>query len=126
MNKKIKKYNKNIFILLLLILLYIRIIQIEYKKKNNYSSTPKISIFLPIYNKAMFLKRSINSIQIQTLRNIEIIAVNDYSDDNSLEILFLFHLLLEIWFDNIYNLFSNKIHSINRIGRKWFKNKNCK
>ena len=87
MNKKIKKYNKNIFILLLLILLYIRIIQIEYKKKNNYSSTPKISIFLPIYNKAMFLKRSINSIQIQTLRNIEIIAVNDYSDDNSLEIL---------------------------------------
>ena len=35
----------------------------------------------------MFLKRSITSIQIQTLRNIEIIVVNDYSDDNSLEIL---------------------------------------
>ena len=68
------KYNKIIFILLLLILLYIIIIQVEYKRNNNYSSTPKISIFLPIYNKAKFLKRSITSIQIQTLRNIEIIS----------------------------------------------------
>ena len=48
---------------------------------------PKISIFLPIYNKANFLFRSIGSIQNQTLKNIEIIAVNDGSTDNSLKIL---------------------------------------
>jgi glycosyltransferase EpsH len=42
---------------------------------------------LPIYNKASFLKRSIESIQKQTLKNIEIIAINDYSIDNTLKIL---------------------------------------
>ena len=48
---------------------------------------PKISIFLPIYNKAKYLERSIGSIQKQTLRDIEIIPVNDGSTDNSLNIL---------------------------------------
>ena len=48
---------------------------------------PNISIFLPIYNKALFLNRSIFSIQNQTLKNIEIVAVNDFSTDDSLKIL---------------------------------------
>lgn len=59
--------------------------------KNNYDNTkyykPKISIFLPIYNKAKYLRRSIKSIQKQSLKEIEIIPVNDCSTDNSLEIL---------------------------------------
>jgi glycosyltransferase involved in cell wall biosynthesis len=42
---------------------------------------------LPIYNKAQYLSRSIGSIQIQTLKDIEIIPVNDCSNDKSLEIL---------------------------------------
>ena len=48
---------------------------------------PKISIFLPIFNKEKYIKRSIGSIQRQTLKNIEIIPVNDGSTDNTLEIL---------------------------------------
>jgi glycosyltransferase involved in cell wall biosynthesis len=48
---------------------------------------PKVSIFLPIYNKGNYLLRSIGSIQKQSLKNIEIIAVNDASTDNSLDIL---------------------------------------
>ena len=52
----------------------------------NYSK-PKISIFLPIYNKEKYLKRSISSIQKQSLKEIEIIPVNDCSTDNSLNIL---------------------------------------
>ena len=48
---------------------------------------PKISIFLPIYNKGKYIKRSIESIQNQTLKDIEIIAVNDFSKDNSLNII---------------------------------------
>ena len=48
---------------------------------------PKISIFLPIYNKVQYLKRSIGSIQRQTLKDIEILPINDKSTDNSLEIL---------------------------------------
>ena len=49
----------------------------------NYDK-PKISIFLPIYNKEKYLKRSISSIQKQSLKEIEIIPVNDCSTDNSL------------------------------------------
>ena len=53
----------------------------------NYDKNPKISIFLPIYNKEKYLNRSISSIQNQTLKNIEIIAINDFSTDKSLTIL---------------------------------------
>jgi glycosyltransferase involved in cell wall biosynthesis len=51
------------------------------------NSIPKISIFIPIYNKQKYLKRCIDSIQNQTLKDIEIIAVNDHSNDSSLEII---------------------------------------
>ena len=54
---------------------------------NIYYHKPKISIFLPIYNKAKYLKRSITSIQKQSLKEIEIIPVNDCSTDNSLNII---------------------------------------
>ena len=47
----------------------------------------KISIYLPIYNKEIFLERSIRSLQKQTLKEIEIIGVNDYSTDKSYNIL---------------------------------------
>ena len=47
----------------------------------------KISIFIPIYNKENFITKCIQSIQSQTLKDIEIIAVNDHSTDNSLKIL---------------------------------------
>ena len=39
---------------------------------------------MPIYNKENYIIRSIQSLQNQTLKNIEIIAVNDYSSDGSL------------------------------------------
>lgn len=58
----------------------------KYILKNN-KNIPKISVFIPIYNKEQYIKRSIGSIQRQTLKEIEIIAVNDCSTDNSLEIL---------------------------------------
>ena len=70
MEKKNKKIN--IFILLIIIIF---INSIYKKKRNNNSFQPKISVYLPIYNKEKFLKRSIRSIQKQTFRNIEIIPV---------------------------------------------------
>ena len=57
------------------------------EKINLSLKKPKISIFLPIFNKERYLIRSINSIQIQSLKDIEIIAVNDCSTDNSLKLL---------------------------------------
>lgn len=42
---------------------------------------------MPVYNGSKFIKRSINSVLEQTLKDLEIICVNDESTDNSLEIL---------------------------------------
>jgi len=47
---------------------------------------PKISIIVPIYNKEEYLDRFLNSIINQTLKNIEIILIDDGSSDNSLVI----------------------------------------
>ena len=48
---------------------------------------PKISIIVPVYNVEEYLPRCLDSLKNQTLRDIEIICVNDGSTDNSLEIL---------------------------------------
>ena len=53
--------------------------------KRHILKEPKISIFLPIYNKENYINRCIQSLQKQTLKNIEIIAVNDYSNDGTLD-----------------------------------------
>lgn len=47
----------------------------------------KISIIIPVYNVAEYLPACLDSLVNQTLQDIEIIAVNDGSPDNSLEIL---------------------------------------
>jgi glycosyltransferase involved in cell wall biosynthesis len=43
---------------------------------------PKISILIPVYNGADFLKEAIDSALAQTYPNIEILVVNDGSDDS--------------------------------------------
>lgn len=47
----------------------------------------KVSIIVPIYNVEMYLVEALDSLQRQTLHDIEIICVNDGSKDNSLEIM---------------------------------------
>ena len=47
---------------------------------------PYVSIILPIYNMSNYLDRCLTSLKNQTLKNIEIICVDDGSIDNSLEI----------------------------------------
>ncbi len=52
------------------------------------SKTPAdVSIVIPVYNAAEFLPECLDSCLNQTLKNIEIICVDDGSKDNSLEIL---------------------------------------
>lgn len=48
---------------------------------------PKISVIIPIYNAEQHLQQALDSISRQTYKNIEIIALDDGSTDNSLEIL---------------------------------------
>ena len=53
------------------------------KKKIYLSDKPLISIILPSYNKENIIINSVRSIQNQSLKNIEIIIVDDCSTDNS-------------------------------------------
>lgn len=48
---------------------------------------PIISVIVPVYNTELYLKRSLESILNQSLKEIEIICINDGSTDNSLSIL---------------------------------------
>ena len=47
----------------------------------------KISVIIPVYNAEKYLKQCISSIANQTMKDIEIIAINDGSTDNSLNVL---------------------------------------
>jgi len=47
----------------------------------------KVSVILPIYNVAPYLEEAFDSILNQSLKEIEVIAVNDGSTDNSWEII---------------------------------------
>ena len=47
----------------------------------------KISIIIPVYNASKFLKKTIESISKQTLKDLEVICINDGSTDNSLDVL---------------------------------------
>ena len=63
------------------------VLSVNYSYNISNPDKPKISIFMPIYNKNKYIKKSIQSIQNQSLKDLEIIAINDYSNDTSLKIL---------------------------------------
>ena len=50
-------------------------------------SLPKVSIIIPVYNAGRYLEQCLNSVLSQTLKDIEIICIDDCSDDNSAKIL---------------------------------------
>ena len=47
----------------------------------------KVSLGIPVYNESRFLKKTIDSLLNQTYSNIEIIAIDNASTDNSFRIL---------------------------------------
>ena len=61
---------------------------LEYLKTNETKSTNiKISIISPVHNTGKFLIRLIRSIQFQNFNDLEIIIIDDYSNDNSIELI---------------------------------------
>lgn len=48
---------------------------------------PKFSIIIPVYNVSNYLKKCLDSVFNQSFKDFEVIAINDGSTDNSLEIL---------------------------------------
>jgi glycosyltransferase involved in cell wall biosynthesis len=54
--------------------------------KNLFYKRGLISVVIPNYNNAQFIKECIESVLSQSLKNIELIIVDDFSTDNSIEI----------------------------------------
>ena len=52
----------------------------------NKTESPKISIVIPLYNGEKYIKTSLLSIQNQDFQDIEIIMVDDYSEDNTINV----------------------------------------
>ena len=48
---------------------------------------PDVSVVVPLYNQADYIEENIESLSKQSLKNFEVIVVNDGSSDNSLEII---------------------------------------
>ncbi len=51
------------------------------------NSNPKISVIVPVYNNAKYLRKCLDTLVLQTYDNLEIICINDGSTDESLSIL---------------------------------------
>ncbi len=50
-------------------------------KKNEYFNEPKISVIMPIYNNIQYIDEAMTSILYQSLKELEIICINDGSTD---------------------------------------------
>ena len=50
-------------------------------------SSPKVSVIVPVHNAEKYLEQCLSSILGQTLKDIEVICVDDNSTDGSAEIL---------------------------------------
>ena len=61
--------------------------RIRADKPKDISSNIKVSIIMPAFNAKSTIKNSINSILSQTWTNIELIVVNDCSEDNTWEVI---------------------------------------
>ena len=50
-------------------------------------SKMKVSIIIPIYNVASYIRRCLLSVLNQTYKDLEVIIINDQTRDNSIEII---------------------------------------
>jgi len=57
------------------------------KNKNYDKENPYVSLIVPVYNVEKYIDKCLDSLVNQTLKNIEIIVVNDGTKDNSQEII---------------------------------------
>lgn len=79
-----------------------------------------VSVVIPVYNSARFLRRSIESLLLQTWKNLEIIAIDDGSTDNSCDILKEYKNILVIRQEN-RGLADALNRGIQEIHGRWFK-----
>jgi len=57
------------------------------KRKRNFQQQPLVSYIMPVWNREDFLPEAIQSVLIQTYRNIELLIIDDASTDDSFQIM---------------------------------------
>ena len=60
---------------------------LENSEQNIKSVTPKVSVIVPVYNVEPWIRRSLDSLVNQTLKDIEIVVIDDGSPDKCPEII---------------------------------------
>ena len=91
-------------------------IKLELNSINN-----KVSVVIPVYNSERFLKESIESVLNQTFKNLEIIAIDDGSTDNSLSMLQKYSDTITIFSQTNNGLASALNAGIKQMQGTWFK-----
>jgi len=86
-----------------------------------HSLNDKVSVIIPVYNSENFLKDSINSVLHQTYQNLEIIAIDDGSTDNSLKILQKYSDKITVIHQENKGLGDALNVGIKNMNGKWFK-----
>ena len=84
-----KKKIINVFILIIIFLFFLFTKKIKnfIDKTKLIVGNPKISVVIPIYNGGKYLNYSLKSVQNQKMKDIEIIIIDDNSNDDSLKII---------------------------------------
>lgn len=72
----------------------------------------KISVVIPVYNAEKFIEKCIESVIDQTLKEIEIIVINDGSKDNSLKVIKNYEKNKKVKILNIENSGSSKTRNL--------------
>ena len=88
----------------------------QYSEQANDKFQPLVSVVVPNFNHAEYLRQRLETVYSQTYKNFEVILLDDASTDNSLDILREFHALHK---DNT-RLFPNKTNSGN-VFKQWQK-----
>ena len=81
---------KSDFVLTFLVISDKIYVDIKINKSDDFmenSAEIKVSVIMPIYNAADFLRPALDSVLAQTLTDVEVICIDDGSTDNSLEII---------------------------------------
>lgn len=76
-----------LYIFLIMVSLWLGISKSCVTSNNINNNNIKVSVIIPVYNTEKYLDSCLESVENQTLKDIEIICINDGSKDNSLEIL---------------------------------------
>ena len=81
----------------------------KHKQNSSNAKDVLLSVIIPIYNTEQYLKECLDSVVNQTLRDIEIICIDDKSTDNSAERILSFAFKPQNYYSDIFSYYYFRI-----------------